>query len=212
MSSIDRIGLTAIALAGVGVAIQAMALGHFPFVSLILAVSFCGYGIVRKRVAADAQTGLLVECLILSLPGLAYVLWLERSGAGHFGADLPTTLWLLACGPITATPLMLFAWAARRIPLSFMGFLQFMAPDHRLLHRHRPGRGVHAGAGRLLRLHLVRRGGVRLRRLEALAGGAAGRGRRGRRLAAVIARRRPPRSAVSAADRPSARSPCRFIT
>lgn len=125
---IDRIGLTAIALAGVGVAIQAMALGHFPFVSLILAVSFCGYGIVRKRVAADAQTGLLVECLILSLPGLAYVLWLERSGAGHFGADLPTTLWLLACGPITATPLMLFAWAARRIPLSFMGFLQFMGP------------------------------------------------------------------------------------
>ena len=111
---IDRIGLTAIALAGVGVAIQA--------------VSFCGYGIVRKRVEADAQTGLLVECLILSLPGLAYILWLERAGAGHFGADLPTTLWLLACGPITATPLMLFAWAARRIPLSFMGFLQFMGP------------------------------------------------------------------------------------
>jgi len=125
---IDRIGLAAIALAGVGVGIQAVALGHFPFVSLILAVSFCGYGIVRKRVAADAQTGLLVECLILSLPGLAFVLWLERTGAGHFGTDLPTTLWLLACGPITTTPLMLFAWAARRIPLSFMGFLQFMGP------------------------------------------------------------------------------------
>ena len=111
-----------------GVAIQTVALGHLPVVSLVLAVSFCGYGIVRKRVAADAQTGLLVECLLLSLPGLAYVVWLERSGAGHFGATLPATAWLLACGPITATPLMLFAWAARRIPLSFMGFLQFLGP------------------------------------------------------------------------------------
>ncbi len=125
---IDRIGVLAIGLAAVGVVIQTVALGHLPVVSLVLAVTFCGYAIVRKRVAADAQTGLLVECLLLSLPGLAYVIWLERSGAGHFGASFPATAWLLACGPITATPLMLFAWAARRIPLSFMGFLQFMGP------------------------------------------------------------------------------------
>lgn len=125
---IDRIGLAAIALAIVGVAIQALALGHLPLVSIALALSFGGYGIVRKQVRADAQAGLLVECLFLALPGLAYVVWLQRSGAGHLGASLPATAWLLACGPVTAVPLVLFSWAARRIPLSTLGFLQFIGP------------------------------------------------------------------------------------
>ena len=62
---IDRIGVLAIGLAAVGVVIQTVALGHLPVVSLVLAVTFCGYAIVRKRVAANAQTGLLVECLLL---------------------------------------------------------------------------------------------------------------------------------------------------
>ena len=125
---IDRLGMLAIALATLGVAIQAVAIGRLPLVSLALALSFCGYGIVRKRVAASAQTGLLIECLLLMGPGLAYVIWLQYSGAGHFGASMPATAWLLACGPVTAVPLMLFSWAARRIPLSFMGFLQFIGP------------------------------------------------------------------------------------
>ena len=125
---IDWLGGLAIALAGVGVTVQAVAAHGLPLVSLALAVSFGGYGIVRKRVAASAQTGLLIECLLLAGPGLAYVLWLQRSGAGHFGASPPATLWLLACGPVTAAPLALFSWAARRIPLSTLGFLQFIGP------------------------------------------------------------------------------------
>jgi chloramphenicol-sensitive protein RarD len=124
---ITRIGAIAIGLAAVGVAIQAVALGHLPLVSLTVAISFCGYGVVRKRVPADAQTGLLVECLLLAVPGLAFVLWLQDSGAGHFGQGIETA-WLVFSGPVTAIPLVLFAWAARRIPLSFMGFLQFIAP------------------------------------------------------------------------------------
>jgi chloramphenicol-sensitive protein RarD len=125
---IDRLGALAIALAALGVAVQAVAIGGLPAVSLALAVSFGGYGIVRKRVAAPAQTGLLVECLLLAGPGLVYVLWLQGSGAGHLGASLPATAWLLACGPVTAVPLVLFSWAARRIPLSSLGFLQFIGP------------------------------------------------------------------------------------
>jgi len=125
---IDRLGMVAIALAALGVTVQAMAIGGLPLVSLALAFSFGGYGIVRKRVAASAQTGLLIECLLLMGPGMAYVLWLQATGAGHFGASLPATAWLLACGPVTAVPLVLFSWAARRIPLSFMGFLQFIGP------------------------------------------------------------------------------------
>lgn len=125
---IDRIGFVAIGLALAGVVFQAFALGHLPWVSLVLAFSFAGYGVVRKQVAADAQTGLLVECLVLGLPSLAFILWLQGQGQGHFTQDLPTALWLIASGPITAVPLVLFSWAARRIPLSAMGFLQFIAP------------------------------------------------------------------------------------
>jgi len=125
---IDRISAIAMVIAAVGVVVQALALGHLPWMSIALAISFGGYGIVRKRVNADAQTGLFVECVLLFLPALAYVAWLQASGHGHFGQSVTTTAWLIASGPITAAPLALFAWAARRMPLSTMGFLQFLAP------------------------------------------------------------------------------------
>jgi chloramphenicol-sensitive protein RarD len=122
---IDRIGLVAIGFALAGVAVQAIALGQLPWVSLVLAFSFGGYGIVRKQVAADAQTGFLVETLIVGLIAAGYITWLGADG--HF-ADLGVAPWLILSGPVTAIPLVLFAWAARRIPLSLMGFLQFLAP------------------------------------------------------------------------------------
>jgi chloramphenicol-sensitive protein RarD len=125
---IDRLGYLAIALAAGGVIVQAVAIGGLPIVSLALALSFGAYGIVRKRVAVPAQAGLLVECLLLAGFGLAYVAWLQAKGAGHLGASWPATLWLLSCGPFTAVPLVLFAWAVRRIPLSSLGFLQFLGP------------------------------------------------------------------------------------
>jgi chloramphenicol-sensitive protein RarD len=125
---IDRLGYLSMGLAAAGVAVQALAIGGVPVISIALALSFGGYGIVRKRVAADAQTGFLVECLAVGAPALAYILWLTQRGQGHFGAGLAVTAWLVAAGPITAIPLVLFAWAARRIPLSFMGFLQFLSP------------------------------------------------------------------------------------
>lgn len=124
----DRVGMAAIGLAVLGVAIQALALGQLPWISLVLGFSFGAYGIVRKQMTADAQTGLFVECLLLAVPSLAYAIWLASQGQAHFGATAPATLWLMAAGPITAAPLVLFSWAARRIPLSYMGFLQFIAP------------------------------------------------------------------------------------
>lgn len=125
---ISRTGLVAIALAGCGVVLQAVALGHLPWVSLLLATTFCAYGVIRKRVSVDAQSGLFLECLLLAGPGLAWVLWIASQGQGHFGQSTAATLWLLAAGPITVVPMVLFAWAARRMPLSTMGFLQFLAP------------------------------------------------------------------------------------
>lgn len=125
---IDRIGMAAIALALAGVTVQAIALGHLPWVSLVLAFSFGGYGVVRKQVAADAQTGFLVETLLVGLVAAGYIAWQAgQPGASHF-SDPVTAAWLIACGPITAIPLVLFSWAARRVPLSVMGFMQFLSP------------------------------------------------------------------------------------
>jgi chloramphenicol-sensitive protein RarD len=125
---IDRVGAASMALAGVGVALQAVAIGGLPVVSLALAVTFGAYGIVKKRVAVSAQTGFLIECAALAGPGLAFWLWLHAQGHGHFLAGPAPAAWLIACGPITAVPLVLFGWAARRIPLSALGFLQFISP------------------------------------------------------------------------------------
>ncbi len=125
---IDRAGQIAMALAAVGVALQGLALGEFPWLSLVLAVSFCGYGLVRKTAAVEAQTGLLVECLILAVPAAAYAFWLAHSGHGVFGRSLGSTAVLMLGGPATVVPLALFAFSARRMPLSALGFLQFIGP------------------------------------------------------------------------------------
>jgi chloramphenicol-sensitive protein RarD len=126
-------GKVAIGLAAIGVAIQTLALGHLPIVSLGLALTFCVYAILRKQVKADAQTGLFIECAYLALPGLAYVWYLQSSGAGHFGSGVPVSTLLMLAGPATVVPLALFAWSARRLPLSAVGFLQFIAPTIQFL-------------------------------------------------------------------------------
>lgn len=125
---IDRFGAVAIGLAFAGVAVQTAAVGHPPMLSLGLAVSFCAYGLIRKQVAADAQTGLFVETAILALPAMAWVWHLQAGGQGHLGQDLKTNLLILAAGPLTVVPLALFSWAARRMPLVWFGFLQFIGP------------------------------------------------------------------------------------
>jgi chloramphenicol-sensitive protein RarD len=125
---IDKWGWVAIGLAAVGVLLQALALGRPPWISLILAFSFGAYGIIKKRVPVEAQAGLFIECLLLVPFGIAFVLWLQVHGLGHGFASPQGFLWALLNGPATVLPLALFAWAARRMPLSTMGFIQFLAP------------------------------------------------------------------------------------
>lgn len=125
---IDRWGWVAIGLAAVGVLFQALALGRPPWISLILAFSFGAYGVIKKRVPVEAQAGLFIECLILLPFGIAYVVWLQASGLGHGFSSLEGFGWALLNGPATVLPLALFAFAARRMPLSTMGFIQFLAP------------------------------------------------------------------------------------
>jgi chloramphenicol-sensitive protein RarD len=124
----SRAGAAAIVLACIGVALQGLAVGHPPWIALTLALSFWGYGVIRKQAPAGAQAGLFIECLMLAPLGLAWLVWIGLQGRGHFGAGVPTTVLLLATGPATVIPLALFAQAARKLPLSTMGFLQFVVP------------------------------------------------------------------------------------
>jgi chloramphenicol-sensitive protein RarD len=125
---LDRVAQLAIGLAVAGVALQAAALGDLPLLSLLLAFSFAAYGVVRKQVAADAQTGLFVESVLGAPLALAYIVWLQRTGQGHFADGPATTAMLIGSGVVNGVPLLLFAWAARRMPLSALGFLQFLSP------------------------------------------------------------------------------------
>jgi chloramphenicol-sensitive protein RarD len=125
---INRIGAAAIALATVGVALQAFSLGHFPLIALFLATTFWIYGLIRKQIAVEAETGLFVECLLIMPVGLALVFWLHGQGSDIFGRSVGDTALMLSAGPATVLPLALFSWTARRLALSTFGFLQFISP------------------------------------------------------------------------------------
>lgn len=125
---IDRFGAAAIALAAIGVVLQTVALGHLPIIALYLAAAFWGYGLIRRQIDVDAQTGLFVECVLMVVPGVAYVLWLHHAGGGVFARDAGHSLLMLTTGPATVAPLALFAWTARRLPFATIGFLQFISP------------------------------------------------------------------------------------
>lgn len=124
---IGTAGWIAIVLAAIGVGVQTLAHGGLPLAALGMATSFCIYGIIKKHVPVDAATGLFIECAVLAGPALAYGLWLQSTGAGHMGRPLSGVLLALG-GPATVAPLVTFAWAARRMPLSSMGFIQFISP------------------------------------------------------------------------------------
>ena len=124
---IGTAGWIAIGLAAIGVAVQTVAHGGLPLAALGMATTFCLYGILKKQIAVDAVTGLFFECAVLAPPALAYGLWLQSTGHGHMAQPLAGLLLALA-GPATVAPLVTFAWAARRMSLSSLGFIQFIAP------------------------------------------------------------------------------------
>jgi chloramphenicol-sensitive protein RarD len=125
---INWIGRLAMALAMVGVVIQTIALGHAPVIALTLAGSFTAYGLIRRQVDASAQVGLLVECLLMAVPGVGFAIWLSGHGGGVSGSGLGGALLMATAGPATVVPLAMFAWTARRLPFSILGFLQFIGP------------------------------------------------------------------------------------
>ncbi|OBQ96390.1 EamA family transporter RarD [Mesorhizobium sp. AA23] len=126
---LDRLQIAAVALAAIAVTVLTVEAGKLPWVSLALAFSFAAYGFFRKTLPIGPSQGFLLEVLLLSVPALFYIAYLIAAGQDHFisstGAD---TALLIGCGPVTAVPLLLFAFGARLLRLSTIGIMQYIAP------------------------------------------------------------------------------------
>jgi len=123
----------AVGLAAAGVAVLAAGAGEALWISLTLAASFATYGYLRKIAPVDSLEGLSIETMMLTPLALGWILFVQSSGEGAFLADRTTDILLILGGTLTAIPLLLFTAAARRLPYSTLGFLQYIAPSLQFL-------------------------------------------------------------------------------
>ncbi|MBS0379759.1 MAG: EamA family transporter RarD [Proteobacteria bacterium] len=146
---LNRVQWVAVGIAALAVLFLTLEAGHLPWIALVLACSFSLYGLVRKMISVEALPGLATETILLMPLASAFLLWCEFHGTGAFGHAGPwiTTL-LVGSGIITAVPLFLFAMAARLLPYSTVGVLQYIGPSLQLLCGivvfHEPFAGVRA--------------------------------------------------------------------
>lgn len=121
-------------LAMLGVLNMTIHFGTIPWVSLLLAVTFGLYGLCKKMIHLGATTGIALETLIIAPFALIYLNYIQSSGTGAFSFSNPGTAGLLAgAGVVTAMPLILFAGGAKRLPLTIVGFLQYISPTISLI-------------------------------------------------------------------------------
>ena len=130
---LNRLQWTAVAIAGAGISVLAAgALGQL-WISLTLCVTFALYGLLRKIVPADAITGLAIETAILFPLAATWLAWRYSGGAPVLGTNETETALLVVSGIVSTTPLLLFTAAAKRLPYSTLGMLQFLAPTLQFL-------------------------------------------------------------------------------
>jgi chloramphenicol-sensitive protein RarD len=129
-----RLQSGAIVLAALGVAVLTLSGGEFPLIALTLATTFTIYGTIRSRLAIGGMPGLFIETLVLLPAAGAYLLWLAGNGEIVFASgDWSMSGTLMLAGPFTVMPLLCFALAARRLSLSAIGVMQFIAPSLQFL-------------------------------------------------------------------------------
>ena len=122
--------ILSVLLAFAGVLYLTVSYGEFPWIALLLALSFGFYGLIRKVAPVGSLVGLTVETLLLSIPALVYLFYLDSRGVGSiFRVSLKLTLLLMGCALVTAIPLLFFTLGARRLYLSTLGLLQYIAPS-----------------------------------------------------------------------------------
>ncbi|MEH7747972.1 EamA family transporter RarD [Neobacillus drentensis] len=121
-------------LAAIGVLIISISHGKFPWIAIVLALSFGLYGLAKKLINVDSAVGLTLETLVITPIAVIYIGFLFINGTNDFlNAGIPTDLLLMGAGVATAVPLLYFAKGAQKIPLSLLGFLQYIAPTLTLL-------------------------------------------------------------------------------
>lgn len=150
----------AVFLAACGVFNMVFHFGSLPWVALTLAFSFSLYGLAKKKLGLGATTGIILETGLLTPLGLAYLVWLHFAGNSVFGPTMPfETSLLVGAGIVTALPMVLFANAANQLPLSMLGFIQYLSPTIALLCGvflyHEPFTAVHAVSFGLIWLALL---------------------------------------------------------
>ncbi len=123
---LNRRETAAIALVVAGVGYMVWSFGELPWIALTLAVTFGSYGLLRKIAPADSLAGLFVEACVLAPVALVYLLVLP--GGGAFGSGAEMAFMLALAGPATAVPLLLFAFAARRMRMATLGLMQYLNP------------------------------------------------------------------------------------
>jgi chloramphenicol-sensitive protein RarD len=129
-----RLQWVAVAVAAVGVVVLTVQAGRPPFIALALAGSFGAYGLIKKVVGVEPAAGLAVETAVLAPLALGYLLVIAATGHGTFTSHgAGHALLLAAAGPVTALPLLAFAAASSRVPLSRMGLMQYITPTIQFL-------------------------------------------------------------------------------
>lgn len=124
----------ALAIAAAGVVWLTVAAGRLPWIGLVLGLTFGAYGLLRKVAVLSALEGLTFETMILAPLAIAGMAWWWAGSPTSFpGPDLGTNLWLIGLGPATTLPLLLFAFAARRISLTTLGLMQYLGPSIQFL-------------------------------------------------------------------------------
>lgn len=128
-----KLQCAAIGIAAAGVLYLSLSYGKIPWIALALAVTFALYGAVKKQIAISAITGLFVETALLLIPALFYIVNLSTGNDGVFFKNMHLSVLLAAGGIATSIPLLLFAAGARVIPLSVLGFIQYLSPIFQLI-------------------------------------------------------------------------------
>jgi len=118
----------AISIAIVGVFVLTIDYGRLPWIALLIALSWGGYGIMKKLLGLGALEGLAIETFISGFFYLGYLIYIGNQGTGQFGRTTGLTLLLISAGAVTAIPLLLFNGATTRLPLTTIGLLQYITP------------------------------------------------------------------------------------
>lgn len=126
--------VAAVILAGLGVVYLTVSYGSLPWIALVLAFTFGMYGLIKKTASLESMHGFSLETMVLFIPALVFLLYRHAIGVGAYAQQGAAVIVLLIlAGPVTSVPLLLFGYSARRIPLSMLGFIQYIAPTLQFL-------------------------------------------------------------------------------